>query len=75
MLIIRSWPCLKCTFMRFILLYTTLSLKACTINNPSGPWQGRKKCVTFLRGWGLGGSPEKRPYNFSRDQNRYVTLP
>ena len=36
--------------------------------------QNRKKCVTFLRGGG-GGSPEKRPYDVSRGQNRYVTLP
>ena len=66
MLIISSWPCPKCTF---ILLYTALNLKACKINY-------RKKCVTFLRGggWG-GGSPEERPYDVSRGQNRYVTLP
>ena len=32
------------------------------------------KCVTFLRGEG-GGSPEERPYDVSRGQNRYVTLP
>ena len=62
MLIISSWLCHKCTF---ILLYTTLNFKACKINY-------RKKCVTFLRG---GGSPEKRPYDVSRGQNRYVTLP
>ena len=31
----------------------------------------RKKCVTFLRGGG-GGSPQKRPYDVSRGQNRYV---
>ena len=66
MLIISSWLCPKCTF---ILLYTTLNLKACKINY-------RKKCVTFLRGVGVGGgSPEERPYDVSRGQNRYVTLP
>ena len=62
MLIISSWLCPKCTF---ILLYTTLNLKACKINN-------RKKCVTFLRRG--GGSPEEHPYDVSRGQNRYVTL-
>ena len=62
MLIINSWRCAKCTF---ILLYTTLSRKACKINY-------RKNCVTFLRGG--GGSPEERPYDVSREQNRYVAL-
>ena len=33
----------------------------------------RKKCVTFLRGG--GGSPQERPYDVSRGQNQYVTLP
>ena len=41
---------------------------------PQGPRQDRKKCVTFLRGGG-GGSSEERPYDVSRGQNRYVTLP
>ena len=41
---------------------------------PQGPQQSRKKCVTFLRGGG-GGFSEKRPYDVSRGQNRYVTLP
>ena len=69
MLTIRFWPCPKCTFIR---LYTTLNLKACKINNASGASPSRKKCVTFLRG---GGSPERRPYEVSRGQNRYVALP
>ena len=56
-MLISSWLCPKCTF---ILLYTTLNLKACKINY-------RKKCV--------GVSPEERPYDVSRRQNRYVTLP
>ena len=56
--------CPKCTF---ILLYTTVKLKACKVNY-------RKKCATFLRGGG-GGSPEECPYDVSRGQNRYVTLP
>ena len=64
MLIISSWLGFKCTF---ILLYTTLNLKTCKINN-------RKKCVSFLRGGG-GVSPEERPYDVFRGQNRYVTLP
>ena len=41
-------------------------LKACKINH-------RKKCVMFLRGG--GESPEERPYDVFRGQNRYVTLP
>ena len=40
---------------------------------PQGPRQYRKKCVTFLRRG--GGCPEERPYDVSRGQNRYVTLP
>ena len=40
---------------------------------PQGFQQYRKKRVTFLRGG--GESPEKRPYDVSRGQNRYVTLP
>ena len=38
--------------------------------------QYRKKCVTFLSGEGGGvggGSPDERPYDVSRGQNRYVT--
>ena len=38
---------------------------------PQEPQQSRKKCVTFLRGGGAKG----RPYDVSRGQNRYVTLP
>ena len=41
---------------------------------PQGSRQSRKKCVTFLKGGGVG-SPEKRPHDVSRRQNRYVTLP
>ena len=41
---------------------------------PQGPWQSRKKSVTFLRGGG-GCLQKKRPYEVSRGQNRYVTLP
>ena len=40
---------------------------------PQGPQMYRKKCVTFLSGG--GGSPEERPHDISRRQNRYVTLP
>ena len=42
--------------------------------SPHGSRQSRKKCLTFLR-WVGGGSPEERPYDVSRGQNRYVTLP
>ena len=42
---------------------------------PQGPQQCRKKCATFLTGGGGGGAPEERPYDVSRGQNRYVTLP
>ena len=34
-----------------------------------------KECVTFLRGGGGGRSPEERPYDVSRGQNRFVTFP
>ena len=41
---------------------------------PQGSRQNQKKCVTFL--WGDGReSPEERPYDVFRGQNRYVTLP
>ena len=40
---------------------------------PQGSRQSRKKCVTFLKGGER--SPEKRPYDVSRGQNRYVALP
>ena len=69
MLIIRSWPCPKRTI---ILLYTTLNLKACKINNASGTLTESKKVRDVFKG---GESPEKRPYDVSRGQNRYVTLP
>ena len=59
MLIIRSWPCPKCTF---ILLYTALNLKAWGINNASGALAESKK---------VGDVPK----GVSRGQNRYVTLP
>ena len=66
-----SGPGLAPSVLLIIRLYTTLNLKACKINNASEASQSRKKCVTFL----MGGSPEKRPYDVSREQNRYVTLP
>ena len=69
MLIARSWPCPKCTL---ILLYTTLNLKAFKINNASGASTESKKVRDVSKGG--GGSPEKRPYDVSRGQNRYVTL-
>ena len=43
----QAWPYIKCTF---VLLYTALNLKACTINNASGASAVSKKCVPFLRG-------------------------
>ena len=63
-----SWPCPKCTF---ILLYTTLSLKACKINNASGTSAEQKKVRDISKGGGgVGkGSPEKHPYDVSRGQN------
>ena len=65
MLIIKSWPCPKCTF---ILLYTALSLKACTINNTSGPPAESRKARDVSKGEG-GGVPEERSYDVSRGQN------
>ena len=70
MLVIRSWPCPKCTF---ILLYTALNLKTCKINNASGAKAESKKVRDVSKGG--GGSPEERPYDVSRGQNRYVRLP
>ena len=32
-------------------------------------------CDVSKRGWGGGGSPEKRTYDVSRGHNRYVRLP
>ena len=60
MLIISSWLCPKCTF---ILLYTTLNLKACKINN-------RKKYMTFLSGvvGGGGGFQKKVHMTFLADK-------
>ena len=74
MLIIRSWLCPKWTF---ILLYTTLNFKACKINHISEALTELKKVRDVSKeGWGGGvGSPEKRPYDISCGQNRYVTLP
>ena len=41
---------------------------------PHGPQQNRKKVRDVSkRGW--GGSSDERPYDVSRGQNRYVTLP
>ena len=68
MVIIRSWPCPKRTF---ILLYTALNLKACMINNALVASAESKK----VRDVSKGGSPEEHPYDVSRGQNRYVTLP
>ena len=71
MLIIRCWPCPKYIF---ILLYTTLNPKACKITNASGAPAESKKVRDVSKGGG-GGSPKKCPYDVSRGQNRYVTLP
>ena len=43
-----------------------------TQNNASGASAESKKVRDVSRG---GGSPEERPYDVSRVQNRYVTLP
>ena len=52
MLIISSWLCPKCTFT---LLYRTLNLKDCKVNNAAGASaKSKKKCVTFLREGGGG---------------------
>ena len=52
MLIIRSWPYRKGTF---ILLYTTLDLKACKINNASGASVESKKVRDVSNeGWAEG---------------------
>ena len=52
MLIIRSWPYRKGTF---ILLYTTLDLKACKINNASGASVESKKVRDVSKeGWAEG---------------------
>ena len=39
---------------------------------PQGPRQNRKKVRDVSKG---GGSPEERPYDVSRGQNRYVSFP
>ena len=59
-----------------VLLYTTLNFKVCKINNASGASaESKTVCdVSKARGGG-GGSPEERPYDVSRGQNRCVTLP
>ena len=63
-------PSKKCTF---ILLCTTLNLKACKINKTSGALAESKKVRDISkRGEGF---PENRPFDASRGQNRYVTLP
>ena len=72
MLIVRSWSRANCTFM---LLYTTLNPKACKINNASGASAESKKVRDVSKGGVGGGIPEKRPYDVSRGQNRYVALP
>ena len=71
MLIIRSWPCPKCTF---IILYTTLNLKACKIKNASGVSAESKK-VRNVSKEGRGGVSQKNLHDVSRGKNRYVTLP
>ena len=38
------------------------------------PRENRKKVRDVSKGGG-GGSPEERPYDVSRGQNRFVTLP
>ena len=48
------------------------SLKINKINNTSG---SRQRATFLGGGGGGGGSPEKRPYDVSRGQSRYVTLP
>ena len=73
MLIIRSWLCPKCTFT---LLYTTLNLKDCKVNNATGASAKSKKLRDVSKGGGGGeGSPEEHPYDVFRGQNRFVTLP
>ena len=69
--IIRSWLCLK---RIFTLLYTTLNFKDYKANNATGASANRKNCVTLLREGGEG-SPQERPYDVSRGQNRFVALP
>ena len=49
------------------------TLNRTKINNGPGTSAKPKMCVTFLRRG--GGSAEERPYDFSRGQNRFVTLP
>ena len=72
-LIIRSWLCPKCTFT---LLYTTLILKSYKINNATGASAKSKKVRDVSKeGGGELGSPEERPYDVSRGQNRFATLP
>ena len=46
---------------------------------PQGPWQSRKKCVTFLRAGVRGrGSPENRPLSQHKEKtnaqntNKYI---
>ena len=52
MLIIRSWPCPMWTV---ILLYTTLNLKACKINDALGTSIESKKVRDVSKGGGGGG--------------------
>ena len=52
--------------------HTALNLKTCTIND-SGASSESKNGRDVSKGG--GGSPEERPYDVSRGQNRYVTLP
>ena len=69
MLTLRSWLCPKCIF---ILLYTTLNVKACKIHNATGASAKSKKVRDVSK---RVGAPEESPYDVSRGQNRYVTLP
>ena len=70
-LIIMSWPCPKCTF---IFVYTIFNLKVCKINNSSGA-SAESKFLSAIFQSGDGRSPEKRPYDVPRGQNRYVMFP
>ena len=73
MVIIRSWLYPRCTFK---LLYTTLNLKACKINNATRTSAKSKKVCDVSKEWEVGGlTPEERQYDAARGQNRYVTLP
>ena len=65
MLIVRSWSCPNCTFMR---LYTTLNPKACKINNVSGASAESKKVRDVSKGGGVGGSQKNVHMTFLVDK-------